>query len=472
MAEKPTYQELEQRSKKLEQAEVECKQAEEALHKNGERLSNINDCFLNFTPDALENICRLTALCGTFFGATCALYNRLEKGLLYSWGQWNTPPDFIPADRPEGHICHDVIRNASDQVLVVSNLQETSYARTDPNVVPFKLQTYIGKAVKFSDTYRGALCVVFQDDFVPSETDLKFLGILAAAIGVEEERRQAQEALKESEERFSLFMDYLPAIVFIKNADSQAIYVNKHMNETLGAKDWIGKNALELFPKDTAEAMQTDDRQAMAEGYQMSVESVPDKNGTNHIYQTHKFKIERTGKRPLLGGIALDITERNKAENEIRKAKEKLEAKVRERTASLEEMNAALHVLLKKREQDKDDIEGKILSNVKILISPCLQALKKCALNNNHKELVQILETNIDEIVSPFTHKLSALNINLSPMEIQVANLVRQGKTNKEISEILAIAVKTVAFHRHNIRRKLGLTNTKANLRSFLSALP
>lgn len=130
------------------------------------------------------------------------------------------------------------------------------------------------------------------------------------------ERNHAQEELRESDERFSLFMDFLPAIVFIKDEKSRTLYVNKYMNDVLGAKDWIGKTPLELFSKKIARAMIADDKNTLAEGYQEIVETVPDMYGTNHIYQTHKFRIKRSGKPPLLGGIALDITERTQAELE------------------------------------------------------------------------------------------------------------------------------------------------------------
>ncbi|MCP4366760.1 MAG: PAS domain-containing protein, partial [Deltaproteobacteria bacterium] len=130
-----------------------------------ERLSKINDCFLSFGSESLENINRLTALCGELLGATCAIYDRLEDGIICSRGKWNTHPDYKSAEKVEDNICYNVIKNKSDNFLVVSNLQKLRYARTDLNVINYKLQTYVGKAVKFSNDYVGSLSVLFKDDY-------------------------------------------------------------------------------------------------------------------------------------------------------------------------------------------------------------------------------------------------------------------------------------------------------------------
>ena len=119
------------------------------------RLSKLNECFMEFGTNPIDNINRLTALCGEFMRATCALYNRLDKGMLCSWGQWKTPPGYNPVDNPAGHICYDVINRGDNEVTVIRNLPETQYAHTDPNVIPYKLKTYIGTAVKFCDDYVG-----------------------------------------------------------------------------------------------------------------------------------------------------------------------------------------------------------------------------------------------------------------------------------------------------------------------------
>jgi len=161
-----------------------------------ERLAKINECFLSFGIDAEENINRITNLCGQLLDADCSLYNRLDHGLLCSVGSWNLPDDFNKADYPQGHICFDLIQQSVEGAFVVRNLQESTYAQTDPNVSKYGLKTYLGYPVRFGEKNIGSLCVVYRRDVIPDEKDKELIGILASAIGIEEERKKAQEALK------------------------------------------------------------------------------------------------------------------------------------------------------------------------------------------------------------------------------------------------------------------------------------
>jgi PAS domain S-box-containing protein len=180
-----------------------------------DRFARLNDCFLSFTADPSANTQLLTDLCGELMGAVCALFNRIDAGMLCTKANWNAPPDFDLVDKPDGHICADVIKDGSDEVFLARNLQQSAYAASDPNVTRYKLQTYIGVAVKCNERYVGSLCVVYQHDYIPTEDDKKFLGILASAVGIEEERRIAAEALlaarRDLEERVRERTDELSA---------------------------------------------------------------------------------------------------------------------------------------------------------------------------------------------------------------------------------------------------------------------
>jgi DNA-binding CsgD family transcriptional regulator len=135
------------------------------------------------------------------------------------------------------------------------------------------------------------------------------------------------------------------------------------------------------------------------------------------------------------------------------------------------EMNTALEVILKKREMDKKDLEEKVMFNIKDRITPFTKKLKSTSLTDKQLSYLQIIESNLKELVSSFSKSLSSIYLNLTPTEIQVANLIRQGRLSKDISTILHVSEKTVETHRKNIRKKLGITNRKENLRTILMSL-
>ena len=162
-----------------------------------------------------------------------------------------------------------------------------------------------------------------------------------------------------------------------------------------------------------------------------------------------------------------EIEERKQAEQSLLQKEEEL----RLESLHLEEANTALKVLLKRGEQDKNELEEKVLSNIKELALPYLEKLKLGNLDDKQVAYVEILESNLNDIISPFLKKLSSQYLNLTPTEIQVANLIRDGKSTKEIAEILNISERAIEFHRNNIRDKLGLKKSKTNLRSYLLTL-
>ena len=176
--------------------------------------------------------------------------------------------------------------------------------------------------------------------------------------------------------------------------------------------------------------------------------------------------------------VTKDITEKRAAENALMVAYDEMEQKVKERTAQLdfksrhlEEANTALRLMLKAREEDRHELGEKVLSNVKHLLLPYIEKLKNSPLSASQSEWLHMLSTNMDEIISPFATALSAGHINLTPREIQTANLIKNGKTNKEIAELMGVSLRAIEFHRENIREKLGLKNKKTNLRSHLLSL-
>lgn len=171
-----------------------------------------------------------------------------------------------------------------------------------------------------------------------------------------------------------------------------------------------------------------------------------------------------------LVGVVLvfrDVTERRKMDIALWESEQKLRIHAKE----LEETNTALKVLLKQRENDKREMEENILSNVKQLIFPYIEKLKRRLANSEDVAYLNIMESNLKEIISPFSYQLSSRYIGFTPREIMVADLIKDGKQDKDIMEMLNISYETVKSHRQNIRKKLNIYGKRTNLRTYLLSL-
>ncbi len=173
------------------------------------------------------------------------------------------------------------------------------------------------------------------------------------------------------------------------------------------------------------------------------------------------------GSFAVVTDISKQKSERNLLELRVKQRTRELENK----TKSLEEVNTALRVLLKKREEDKTLLEERMLLNVRELVFPYIQRMREAQLNDRQQGCLDIMESTLNNIVSPFLHRVSLDFLNLTPSEIQVANLVKFGKTTKEIAGILNLSGKTIEFYRKSIRKKVGITNKGINLQTFLSSV-
>jgi len=162
-----------------------------------------------------------------------------------------------------------------------------------------------------------------------------------------------------------------------------------------------------------------------------------------------------------------DITALKLTEEALRNSRKTL----RDQARSLEESNIALKVLLEHRDRDRQDMERKVLANVKGLVLPYLEKLKGARLKPRERTLVDIVDAHLQDIISPFLQNAANADILLTPQEMQVAALIKDGQSSKEIAEVLNIAEATVNFHRKNLRIKFGLQNRRVNLRSYLLSM-
>ena len=175
-----------------------------------------------------------------------------------------------------------------------------------------------------------------------------------------------------------------------------------------------------------------------------------------HRREIERLAEERTAELTHLNeNLQQEIAERKRAELLLETA-----------CSGLEEVNTALKILLRQKEKEKKDLEERFLSNVKELVLPYLENIKRGHLDDRQALCVNIIETNLNEILSPILQRIKQLN--LSPRETQILSLIKDGKKTKEIAEIIGVASSSIDTHRNNIRAKLHLNKKKVSLRSYL----
>jgi len=136
---------------------------------------------------------------------------------------------------------------------------------------------------------------------------------------------------------------------------------------------------------------------------------------------------------------------------------------------ALQESNTALRMVLARIEQEKQEIHRDVKMNVEKILMPILHALPP-QLPPTQRKYVEMLQTNLEEITSPFISQLSLTYHSMTPTEIAICNMIRIGKRTKEIAEIRGVSEVTINRHRENIRRKLKITNQEINLATFLQS--
>ncbi|MCP4714057.1 MAG: PAS domain S-box protein [Deltaproteobacteria bacterium] len=287
------------------------------------------------------------------------------------------------------------------------------------------------------------------------------------------ERELVEQALKESEQRFRTLFECAPDAYYLSDIQGNFIDGNHAAEQLIGFKkaELLGKNYFDL------EIMSPDQFDLAYGLLAQNIAGQPTGPDEFMLHTKHRQKIwveistlpvVISGSQTVLG-IAHDITSRKNIELQLQQARDELEGKVAERTLSLDEANAALRVLLKQVQQEKEMVEKNVAENVHDLIMPYIDKLKACGLNSQQASYVGIVESNLLDIAATLMqrHVLE----KLSPVESRIANLIKNGKKSSDISVLLNISKKTVDCHRNSIREKVGIKNMKTNLRTFLLSL-
>jgi PAS domain S-box-containing protein len=290
------------------------------------------------------------------------------------------------------------------------------------------------------------------------------------------QRHRSVEALRVSEERFRTVADFTYNWETWRDADGRYIYISPACERTTGysVEEFMNDPDLVMkitHPDDRALLVRHEQEHVTGQVYNFDFRIITrdgEERWINHICQP---VFSADGKSLGRRASNRNITQRKKLEIELGKYNQQLADLVETRTAELEELNTALKVLLQHREAEKTEIEQKILANMNELVVPYLEKLKTSQLGVTQKAYLDIVETNLKDIVSPFLHHLTMTRYNLTPQEIQIATMIKSGRASKEMASILHVSGRTINFHRENIRKKLGLRNKKVNLRSHLLSI-
>lgn len=294
-------------------------------------------------------------------------------------------------------------------------------------------------------------------------------GVVQIALDVTT-RRKTEEDLKTTDQFLQSLLKNSPAPICLYSPDGRIGIVNPAWEEIFGLKneDVAGKLFHDIFSTEIADRFNTLSKKVLRTGVQVELEQSIDSSTGLHHFHTVQFPLQDTiGKTFAVGSISVDVTARKLAEQELTEKGAELNRK----SQQLSEMNTALRVLLNQKNEDQRELEERIMSNVNELVLPYVHKLKTMSLNEEQMSYLEIIETHLKDIVAPFLRQITSQYPHMTARELEVATLVREGKSNKEMADLLKISVNAVEIHRYNLRKKLGLQNKKINLRSYLLSL-
>ncbi|MFC1592223.1 PAS domain S-box protein [Thermodesulfobacteriota bacterium] len=296
------------------------------------------------------------------------------------------------------------------------------------------------------------------------------------------DRILAQRDLLESEERLRSIYENSPIGIALFNFDFKLVSINKSCLEMFGIDDSREVLGVGFFDGSEAPSEVTD---KLLKGQTVRFEWHLDfeKLRTRKLLRSFKegtcfFDVLLTPYAFKTGGTKdgylvqmQDITVQKKAEQQLLNHRDMLEEEVRKRTKALEETNTALTVMVRRRDQEKKNLERRMLLKLNDLVIPYVEKIKSVTHNQKQKSYLDIIENNLKEIINPIMLGHSNIHLMLTPSEIQVANLIKLGNNTLDIAELLNLSEKTVESHRKSIRKKLGIKDRKVNLRTYLLSL-
>lgn len=294
-----------------------------------------------------------------------------------------------------------------------------------------------------------------------------------------------------SEKKYRDIFENINEYIFLHDMDGYFVDTNTHFRSNIGfSQSELNKISLrEMIPEKYKPGFDEYLKRIKISGYEKGLLRIVSKDGRELLVEYNNSLAQGLEGPQFVRGVGRDITAEHearkaleKSEEQLRIARDELEKRVQERTKelresnkkleektlSLEEANITLRVLLTTKHEAKREIEERMLANIKSLILPLLRKMKVGRLGPAQMANIEMIESNLNQRIASFDDDIISKNYNFTPTEVQVANLIREGKSSKEIAMLLNTAVSTIHTHRDNIRIKLGIKNKKINLRTNL----
>ncbi len=283
-------------------------------------------------------------------------------------------------------------------------------------------------------------------------------------------RRRSEEALRESMRRYRAVVEDQIELVCRYLPDCSLTFVNQAYCRAYGKKreELVGQSILPyLTAEDQQEVLEYIRNVDPEHPFATSIQIIEKSNGEKHWQQWFRRAIyDDKGKLVEIQSVGRDITELKRTEEALRAS----EATLLEQKAALEQKNVALREILAQIELEKQQVKDDVIANVEDVLLPVLEKLRMSSLNPDTK-YIDLIERGLKGLTSSFGRKITKASLKLTRREIDICNMIKNGFSSKEIAEFLHISLYTVGRHRHNIRRKMNITNKKTNLSVFIESL-
>lgn len=291
--------------------------------------------------------------------------------------------------------------------------------------------------------------------------------------------RKAQKIIAETQRYAKTILNSLSAHIAIIDENGMILETNQawrsfaQSNKISMRPDTLNVNYLQIC--DTATGNSADRSNEVAEGIRRVINGEIEEfiidypcHSPDEMRWFYMRATRAVGEGPLRVVISHEnITALKHAEAQLRQREEQLQ----EKTRHLEDANTALRAVIRQNDEARQELERIVLQNIRETILPKLQRLKEQCTTGETCRLAERIESDLQDIASPFLHRLANVAVVLTPQEMKIAMLIKEGKSTKEIAEQLYLSGPTVNFHRQNLRKKLGLAGTSSNLRSYLLSL-